>query len=233
MKNVKAINYTGFNYQCIGEERAKENLRLMKKLTACNTVIIVIGALQEETDSIEINFKHDVMPNDSDLVDFIWYAKTLGLQVYLKPVVDIQSGSERENIGLTKDGIFGQEAFEQWFSNYREYILHYAEVAEKAGCEMFFIGSRLDRLESGQTAWEKLIGQVRVVYHGKLTYEADVYCENRIGFWKLLDVVSSSGNYPCKELEKELGRLSGLAGILHMELFLSECGCMSTKGSSR
>ena len=232
MENVKAINYTGFNYQSIGEERVKENLRLMKKMTACNTVIIILGALQEQTDSREIDFEHAVMPKDSDLVDFIRYAKTLGLQVFLKPVIDCQDGSERETIDFTKDGIFQKEVFDEWFKQYTEFILHYATIAEKTSCEMFFVGCRLVRLEKQDEEWRNLIDKVRSIYQGNLTYEADVYCENQIGFWKFLDVISSAGNYPCSELGKEMERLAELAAILHMELFLSECGCMSTKGAA-
>lgn len=223
---IKAINYTGLNYQSVGEEKTKENLRLMKKVTACNAVIIVIGALQEKPDSIDLDYEHDSMPKDSDLIDFIGFAKKLGLQVILKPVVHCQNGSERELI------MSSQEDFEQWFENYKEYILHYAEIAESTQCEMFFVGSRLTSLECYQDVFESFILQIRSIYHGKLTYEADVYGENRIGFWNCLDVIATSGNYSYREMEKEWNRLTQLAAILKMDLFFSECGCMSTKGSA-
>lgn len=232
MDNIKAINYTGFNYQCAGEEWAKENLRLMKKMTACNTVIIVLGALQEEKNSNEIDYEHAVMPNDADLVDFIRYARTLELQVILKPVIDCEDGTEREKIDFIENGEFQKGKFEQWFLQYMKFVLHYAAIAEKTGCEMFFVGSRLVQLENQQEAWKELIERVRDTYHGKLTYEADTYGENRIGFWNSLDLIATSGNYPYYEMERELARLSELSAILKMEVFLSECGCMSTRGSA-
>ena len=113
MDKIKAINYTGLNYQCIGEEGTKENLRLMQKMTACNTVIIVLGAMQEEVDSTIVDYHHENMPEDSDLVDFIRYARKLGLKVFLKPVIDCQDGSNRSDIDFMKDGTVQQEALVQ------------------------------------------------------------------------------------------------------------------------
>lgn len=232
MENVKAINYTGFNYQCVGEERAKENLQMMQKRTGCNTVIIVLGAMQEEADSTFIDFQHAVMPKDSDLADFIRYAKHLGLKVFLKPVIECGDGSCRADINFMKDGEFQKNSWEKWFHNYSRFVLHYAVIAQKMECELFFIGCRLLKLVTRHEAWKDLIAQVRACYKGKITYEADVYNESVVPFWELLDIMASSGNYSIMHFENELERVVNLAEEYHKELFLTECGCMSTKGAS-
>lgn len=232
MENIKAINYTGFNYQCIGEERAKDNLRIMQKRTACNTVIIVLGAIQDEADSTAIDFQHAVMPKDTDLVDFIRYAKQLGLKVFLKPVIECGDGSCRADINFTADGEFQMKAWEKWFANYTSFVLHYATLAERTECEMFFIGCRLLKLTFQADDWRNLIEQVRSCYQGKLTYEADIYNESMISFWDKLDYIASSGNYSILHFRKEIDRIVKLAERYGKELLLTECGCMSTKGSA-
>lgn len=228
MEFIKAINYTGFNYHCIGEEKTKDNLVLMKRKTACNTVIIVLGALQDEPMSKDVDYQHPVMPKDADLIDFIHYARSLDLQVVLKPVVECRNGEQRGAIGVQQDDSWR----EQWFQSYSKFILHYAVIAEKNQCSMFFVGSQLLQLESFTAEWMDLIAKVRERYCGLLTYEADIYNEENILFWSSLDTIASAGNYPKSFIRKELSRLHRLAQEVKKNLLLTECGCMSMKGAS-
>lgn len=232
MEYVKAINYTGFNYHCIGEEKAKENLCLMKKQTACNTIIIVLGAFQDEPFDDFLECTHPVMPTDAELLDFIKYCKKQGLRVFLKPVIEVRNGSCRADIDFIENEIFCEEQWLRWLKNYRKFILHYAEIAEKAGCELFFIGSCLLKLVQHTEAWSELIDDVRNCYHGLVTYEADVYNEQNVGFWEKLDVIATSGSYSMLYLKQELERLCNLSNQYSKPLMLTECGCMSTKGAS-
>lgn len=232
MEYVKAMNYTGFNYQCIGEEKAKENLRLMKQKTACNTVIIVLGALQDEPSDTYIDYHHEIMPKDTDLMDFIRYARELGLNVFLKPVVDCRNGCCRADIRFTRHGELEEEEWQKWFRNYTEFVLHYAVIAQKMNCELYFIGCRLLKLESMTESWMALAAKVREIYHGLITYEADIYNEENVAFWDVLDLIASGGNYSKLYLEQELVRLTELASKHQKTLLLTECGCMSTKGAA-
>lgn len=231
MDYVKAINYTGFNYHCLGEERTKENLLLMKRKTACNTVILVLGALQDESSSADIDYTHAVMPKDADLMDFIRYAKNIGLKVFLKPVVACRSGACRADIDFLEQGSFCEERWENWKRSYMEFVLHYASIAEKTKCEMFFAGCQLLKIGNQTAFWTELIEQIRQRYHGLVTYEADIYNEDNVKFWEILDVIASGGNYSRLYLEEELVRLEQLADCCQKPLLLTECGCMSTKGS--
>ncbi|SES86767.1 glycoside hydrolase family 113 [[Clostridium] polysaccharolyticum] len=232
MNNIKAINYTGFNYQCIGEEQTKENLRIMKKLTACNTVIIVLGALQEDSKSVYIDYQHAIMPKDSDLIDFIRYARKLELKVFLKPVIDCQDGSSRTGIQFFKASTAQENLWNQWYESYQKFILHYAKIAEKTRCEMFYIGSCLTKLMDRPDAWNDLIKQVRSCYQGKVTYEAEAYQEQKVPFWKELDAIATNGSFAKQDFQKELERIEKLALSCKKPLYLTECGCMSTIGAS-
>ena len=213
MEYVKAINYTGFNYHCIGEERTKENLCLMKKQTACNTIIIVLGALQDEPFDDVLDYTHPVMPTDTELIDFIKFCKKQGLQVFLKPVVECRNGACRADIDFMDNDKFCNEQWLRWMENYRKFIMQYAAIAEKTECEMFFIGSCLLKLVQHTEAWRSLIAEVRSCYHGQLTYEADIYNEENVEFWDDVDIIASDGSYSVYYLEQEIERLSQLAKV--------------------
>ncbi len=232
MYKVKAMNYTGFNYQCIGEEETKENLRLMQKKTACNTVILVLGALQEQADSTIVNYNHDFMPKDLDLIDFIRYAKQIGLQVFIKPVINCLDGANRSDISFMKKGKFQQSKWKEWFQNYLEFVVHYAKIAEEAKCDLFFVGCQLSKIVYLDEDWRNLIRLIRSCFHGKLTYEANVFCEAEVTFWDCLDLIATSGIYARDKFCCEIERVSSLAAKYKKELYLTECGCMSTERSS-
>lgn len=232
MDYVKAINYTGFNYHCIGEEKTKENLCLMKKCTGGNTIIIVLGALQDEPFEDFLDCNHSVMPTDPELIDFIKFCKTQGLRVFLKPVIEVRNGSCRADIDFMENDEFDKEQWLRWLANYQKFILHYAKIAEKTQCELFFVGSCLLNLVQYSEGWFDLIAQVRSCYHGLVTYEADIYNEQNVGFWEELDVIATNGSYSMLYLKQELERLGDLAKQYKKPLMLTECGCMSTKGAS-
>lgn len=232
MECLKAINYTGFNYHCIEDDKVKENLLLMKRKTNCNGVIIVLGALQENEDSSVIDYRHEAMPKDAELADFISYAKTIGLRVCLKPVVDYLDGTGRSHQESNKE-IDGEDPLVlEWEESYTDFILHYAGIAQKYACELFFIGSA-NRLLEKQTEFSlRLIEKVRQIYTGNITYEAEVFRENQVEFWDKLDVLSSQGNYSIQELQKEIERVILLSIEYQKPLILTECGCMSAVGSA-
>src|SRR3989338_6214755 len=93
---------------------------------------------------------------------------------------------------------------DKFFSSYKNFIGHYAILAEQNGVEMFSIGNELDTLTQydhslnpsiDKTArWRDVIASVRKVYKCKLTYSVSCIDEQRCGptfikFWDDLDVI--------------------------------------------
>ncbi|MEL6836972.1 MAG: hypothetical protein AAFP77_28475, partial [Bacteroidota bacterium] len=73
-----------------------------------------------------------------------------------------------------------------------------AKVAERAGAELYCIGTEFTRLTTEKPEfWEALIQEVRGVYSGQITYAANWYGEfDKITFWDQLDYVGVQAYFP-------------------------------------
>jgi hypothetical protein len=80
-----------------------------------------------------------------------------------------------------------------WFTSYTSLLTHYAKMAAATHVQAFDIGTELYSLEGYTNDWEELIGAVRSVYPGALTYSVNGISETegtiRDGFWSDLDFV--------------------------------------------
>ena len=113
----------------------------------------------------------------------------------LKPHVWISHGAYTGDFKLEKE-----EEWEVFESSYQNYILEFAQVAEKQDVEMFCIGTEWRKFIRTRPAfWHQLIIEIKNVYSGQLTYAAnwDEYPETP--FWKELDYVGVNGYFPLTE----------------------------------
>ena len=117
-------------------------------------------------------------------------ARALGLRVWLKPHL-----WTRGWIG-TLD--FGTAGWPRFFEQYRTFILHYAVLAERERMDGLVVGHELVTASLGAPErWRAIIGEVRKVYHGTLTYGANWDREvEGIQFWDALDMIGVSFYYP-------------------------------------
>ena len=162
-------------------------------------------AFQREHDSPELKYLTD---------DYVWWgerdvgiqtttamARKLGIKSILKPHIWMHanhSGKWRAEIAMKNE-----QDWQKWFDHYRQFILHYARLAQKTGIEVFCIGTELLRtVQERETDWRQLISEVRQVYHGKLTYAANWYQEYEIvPFWDQLDYIGIQAYFPLTERE--------------------------------
>lgn len=88
--------------------------------------------------------------------------------------------------------------WQQWFRSYSIFILHYARLAEQHHIEALCIGTELRHASVEHEAeWRRLIGEIRQVYHGRLTYAANWYQEyDQIRFWDALDFIGVQAYFP-------------------------------------
>ena len=121
-------------------------------------------------------------------------ARMQGLKTMLKPHVWMQGGSHL-------DLEFTTEADWQSFENdYAQYVLYFAHLADSLHVDLYCITTELDRFAIARPAfWEKLIGQVRQTYNGKLTYAANWDRYERIPFWDKLDFVGVDAYFPVSD----------------------------------
>ena len=162
-------------------------------------VAIVSTVYQDKAYTTKI-FSTAKTPNDSSLVHAIQYAHSLGLKVMLKPHLDLQNV---EGGGWRGEISYATEAeWEEWFRNYADIMLHYAEMAQANGVELFCIGTELTSVATTkEKLWrEKIIAPIRGIYKGLLTYAANWNEEYRyIKFWDALDYVGIDAYFPLSD----------------------------------
>lgn len=117
----------------------------------------------------------------------IVWAHEAGLQVVLRP----QLVTHAQRLRFDPD-IEHREDWMEIFGALDVLLRDAAELAEETKCEALSLGTRLvTALERTPANWPVLIGRVRQVYRGRLTYDADWRREvERVPFWDLLDFIS-------------------------------------------
>lgn len=125
---------------------------------------------------------------DEALIDAIRDAQNLGLQVTLKPHVDLARGGAR--LGIEPD------AEEAWFVSYLEMMSGYAAIAESEGVDQLVVGTELAGTSVNEDAWRAVIAEVRREYSGPLTYAANHDEFEQVEFWDALDFVGVDAYFP-------------------------------------
>lgn len=134
-------------------------------------------------------------------------AKSHGIKTLLKPHIWLtpQSGQWRGLIAMQN-----ATDWQIWFANYERFILHYAELAEAEGIEALSIGTELhETVRQRSSDWRQLIGKIRRVYSGQLTYSANFNREfAEVPFWDLLDFIGIQAYFPlASAAEPSIGEL--------------------------
>lgn len=176
--------------------------------------------------------------SDSSLVAGLQRAKALGLDVVLKPHVDVADGTFR--------GFIRPADYDAWFASYRRMLLRYAQIAQDAGASLLVIGDELTGVQGDRERWPPLIADVRRVFTGKLTYAANWDPGYKaVPFWNLLDYVGIDEYHPLatgrehptvKELEAAwrplLDELRAANRETGKPVILTEIGYASRRGAA-
>lgn len=112
-------------------------------------------------------------------------ARLAGQRVWLKPHLWTR--------GWVGELAFSARGWERFFEEYREFLLHWAILADRERIDGLFVGHELassTRLHPAR--WRALIADVRKVHRGTLTYGANWDEAAHIPFWDDLDLVSVS-----------------------------------------
>jgi hypothetical protein len=157
-------------------------------------------------------------------------ARSLGLKVCLKPVVNVADGAWRAFIGFFDWEVSGEPTWADWIASYREYVVHHARLGAEFGVEMFCIGCEMVRADSQEELWRTLVTEVRDVYPGLVTYNCDKYQEDHVTWWDAVKVISASGYYPGGDCETQLDRIKAVVRHEGKPFCLIEAGCPSSQG---
>ena len=113
------------------------------------------------------------------------------VKVMLKPQIYIPGGWVGE-LDFKSD-----EDWITWENSYREYIMHFVNIAIEQDIEMLCIGTEFKiAIKKREKFWRQLIKEVRAVYGGKLVYSANWDSYKEVPFWDVLDYVGISAYFP-------------------------------------
>jgi hypothetical protein len=162
-----------------------DSARRLREL-GCDWIQISPFGFQKDVTRPELSF-HDFTATQSAYLDSL---RALGFHFLLKPDVwsrQFWSGDVwRGDIRMSSE-----EDWEKWFQAYRDYILHYAQLAQEQRIEMFCIGLEYVAATAERPQdWRSLIGEVRGMYSGPITYAAHGIAEaESLSFWSELDAI--------------------------------------------
>lgn len=86
-----------------------------------------------------------------------------------------------------------------WFDSYRQFIYHYADLAQRNGVEQFSVGCELDATTPHASEWRETIAGVRSRFNGPLVYACSHEWEVLVEWWDALDYIGVDAYYALTE----------------------------------
>lgn len=196
-----------------------------------NWVTIAFQALQDTPQSTVIDYQAKDLVTDEQVRWAIRMAKSKGYQVCLKPVVNCRNGTWRGFISFFDEDVPAEPTWDQWFQSYREYLNHFAKLAQEEDVELFSVGCEMVMTDKQADRWRETVRQVRQHFDGLVTYNCDKYQEDRLSWWDAVDVISASGYYPQGTWATHMQRIEKVVQKYHKPFVFLEAGCPSRSTS--
>lgn len=243
---MKGISYESWRQGEFASAASDQTLNEIVLPSGANWIAVIVKCYQDMLTSTEIDCENDERTaTDDDLRHVIEQAHELGLQVMLKPHIDLtvmeNSSTGRFQIGFGSD----EAAWAAWFESYTNLITHYAALAQELDVEYFVVGTELWGTVHRADEWRSIIRQVREIYDGSLTYAALTYLEPlQITWWDALDAIGIDAYFTVTLTtnptlsQMRLGwmptvtYLSWLANRWNKPIILTEVGYMSVDGTN-
>jgi hypothetical protein len=212
------------------------------RATGASWVSLLVTGFQDTFRSTAI-YSNESTPSDEDLAHAIATAHRLGLKVMLKPHVDLSNDPAhwRGDIGFEREADWAA-----WFDSYRQFLYHYAELAQANGVEQFCVGCELSGTSVRETDWRETIAGVRARFTGPVVYASNHSGEEvSIRWWDAVDYIGVDAYYSLTEKDNptvvelkaawtpHLNRLASLATTWHKPILLTEIGYRSIDGTNR
>jgi exo-beta-1,3-glucanase (GH17 family) len=164
--------------------------------TGAKWLALIVTGYQETITSTVITYTLPRTPTDADLMHVITQAHNLGMKVMLKPHLDLNNDPAhwRGQIGIA---FTTETEWEAWFASYRDFIAHYASLAQANGVEQFCVGTELLGTTGREADWRQVIGDVRGLFSGPITYASNHSGEETsIQWWDAVDYIGVDAYYP-------------------------------------
>lgn len=188
------MGYRGVAIQMQSGFGPKETyLPLIREVAAlgANTVLLTTAGFMEHAQAQVIFIDARKSPSPEEFKELIRETKKLGLKVIVMPIVLLSRprGSEWR-------GVIDPPDWDEWWTQYRDFAVHFADIARDGGADAYIVGSELVSTEKFTAQWVKTIEKVRRHYpHGALGYSANWDHYEPVQFWDQLDFVGMTSYY--------------------------------------
>lgn len=196
-QTIRGFNFAVWWHDILDKESTHESIRKMTE-TGANYFGLAPFWYQDHKTSAVIYRRDSKTATDSSVRSAIRYAKSVGLKIALKPMVDSRDNTWR--------GEFQPSNSDAWFQSYKDFILTFARIAQEEGVDYLIIGTEFTKLTKPQYSqkWREIIRDIRVVYSGPLTYAANWGKRDdgeyyQIDFWDALDAIGIDAYFPLAE----------------------------------
>jgi len=197
----KGLSYAHEGYRIHNGYLSKSSYLSLKKAVAIGTnsiSIIPFTSTRDPKKPVPLRFwKSAFSENDETIIYLEHLSRELNINLMLKPHIYLGRGwpgdIEMQN----------EKDWELFFKYYKNWIIHYAVIAEMYKIPLLCIGNELVKTTiTHNENWIKLIEEIRSIYSGKITYGANWGEEfEKIKFWDHLDYIGISEYYPLSKKE--------------------------------
>lgn len=205
-----------------------------------NTLLVSIAGYMEHAHSQAIFIDSRRFPAPGDFKKLIAQANERQLHVIIMPIVLLSNprGSEWR-------GVIDPPDWDEWWQQYEEFILYFADLARDSGADAFTVGSELVSTEKYTSRWEQIIQKVRTRFHGQLGYSANWDHYKPVKFWDKLDFLGMTSYYTLadernpsvadivKKWQPIRDEIMTWARSTGKPLFLTEVGWCSQEGAAQ
>jgi len=182
----RGVNYTSWDKDELTRDISDYSLIYLSQLGVGNIALMAVY-YQSDAEAKKVS-RGDKTVSDEALGHAINIIHSLGMKVMLKPHVDLLDGEMRTNIIPS----------EEWFDSYKEFIVHYAKLAQEYNVELFCIGTELSNtvMPRWNARWLDIIKDIRGVYKGPITYAANWDEYEVVSFWSEVDYIGIDAYFP-------------------------------------
>ncbi len=156
-----------------------------------NTVLFSTPGFMEHAESQKIFIEARKTPSAEEFETLIRRAREHGLRVIVMPIVLLTHPRGSEWRGVIKP-----PDWDEWWEQYREFVVYIANIARDGGAEVMIVGSELVSTEKYTDQWVRTIEKVRAHFPGgKLGYSANWDHYKPVNFWDKLDFIGMTTYY--------------------------------------
>ena len=139
----------------------------LQQQTGARWVSIIVNLYQDTMQSTTIHAGSGT-PSPQTLAQGIAYAHSLGLRVFIEPVLTVEASPNWSGLIYFNSYEQARAWFEGYWAGYQPYVM----AAAAAGADQLGVATELQALEQQPSSlWNSLITSVRSAFPGKLTYD--------------------------------------------------------------